>query len=200
VVLGQYPAVRECVVVMREDTPGEPRLVAYVVPAGDAAAGPGELRGFLHEKLPEHMLPSAFIALPALPLTPSGKVDRHGLPAPALVRPVSGVSFVAPRTPVEEQLAAIWAEALGLEQIGIHDNFLELGGHSLLAVRVISRLQTLFQVSLPLRCLFDAPTVAKMALVLIQHLVVTVGKEEMLHLCAALEALPKDEEHPTIGE
>ncbi|HEX2092009.1 MAG TPA: amino acid adenylation domain-containing protein, partial [Longimicrobiaceae bacterium] len=158
-VLGRHPSLREAVVVVREDVPGEKRLVAYVVAAEGVEAPAGvELREHLRENLPEYMVPAAFVALEALPLMAHGKVDRRSLPAPA----VAG-GHVAPRTPAEEMVAGIWAEVLGVERVGAHDDFLELGGHSLLATRVVSRLREAFGVELPLRALFEASTVAGMA-------------------------------------
>ncbi|WP_258551447.1 phosphopantetheine-binding protein, partial [Nostoc sp. ATCC 53789] len=109
------------------------------------------------------MIPSAFVLLESFPLAPSGKVDRRALPAPDLTQLQSEGDFVAPSTPVEEMLAGIWAEVLGIEKIGIHDNFFELGGHSLLATRVISKLRQVFQVELPLRSLFEKSTVGQLA-------------------------------------
>ncbi len=140
--------------VAREDTPGHRRLVAYAT--GEVNAG--ELREMLRESLPDYMVPSAFVILGALPLTANGKVDRRALPAPE--RPVEEGSYLAPRTPVEGVLAGIWSEVLGLEQVGALDNFFVLGGHSLLATRMISRLRNAFRVELPLRDLFEDPTVA----------------------------------------
>jgi amino acid adenylation domain-containing protein len=161
--LTQHSAVRASVVVVREDEPGSKRLVAYVVPHPEQALTITELRRFLKDKLPEYMMPSAFMILEALPLTPNGKVNRQALPAPELARPELEKSFAEPRTPIEEVLAAIWIDILRLEQVGIHDNFFELGGHSLLATQVISRLRKVFQVELPLRCLFESPTIAELA-------------------------------------
>src|SRR5262249_15068761 len=120
-------------------------------------------RRFLQTTLPDYMLPAAFVVLDALPLTPSGKVDHQALPAPDQARPAWFEPFVAPRTPTEELLAGIWASVLGIEAVGIHDNFFALGGHSLLALQVLSRLRRLFQVEVPLRALFEAPTVAGLA-------------------------------------
>jgi amino acid adenylation domain-containing protein len=149
--------VLQAVVVAREDQPGDKRLVAYV--AGDAdAAG---LREHLRGQLPEYMIPSAFVALEALPLTPSGKVDRKALPAPLQER--SGEALQAPRTPEEELIAGIWAEVLRVEHIGVRDDFFALGGHSLLATQVLSRLRDTFQVELPLRKLFEAPVLEGLA-------------------------------------
>ena len=162
-VLGRCPAVQDSVVLAREDVPGEKRLVAYVVPEQEQIPTVSELYGFLQANLPAYMVPSAFVLLDALPLMPSGKVDRRALPAPEQVRPELGEAFKAPRTPVEEVLAGIWADVLGLEQVGIHDNFFELGGHSLLAMQIISRVCRTFKVELPLRALFATPTVAGLA-------------------------------------
>lgn len=122
-----------------------------------------QLRSFLQEKLPEYMVPSAFVLLEALPLSPNGKVDRRALPVPDQARPELDEPFVAPRNPLEEVVAGVWAEILGVERVGIHDHFLELGGHSLLATQIMSRLQDIFPLELPLRYLFESPTVAQLA-------------------------------------
>ncbi|NOK13568.1 amino acid adenylation domain-containing protein, partial [Corallococcus exercitus] len=156
-------AVSEAVVLARQDVPGDRRLVAYVVAREDETVDATALRRYLEDKLPEHMVPSAFVVLDAMPLTPNGKVDRKALPAPDAVRSEQGPTYVAPRTPVEETLAATWRELLGVSQVGIHDDFLELGGHSLLATQAISRIRAAFGVELPLRALFEAPTVAALA-------------------------------------
>ena len=158
-VLRQHAAVREVVVMSRGEKPAEQHLVAYVVPAQQAPTI-SELNGFLRHKLPDYMVPSIFVFLDTLPLTSNGKIDRRNLPDPDGRRPEQESSFVAPRTPVEELLAQIWAEVLKIEQVGIHDNFFELGGHSLLLTQVASRIQQAFLVLLPLRILFDAPTIA----------------------------------------
>jgi amino acid adenylation domain-containing protein len=150
--LAALPGVREAAVVARED-----RLVAYV--AGEVAAE--ELRRSLRERLPDSMVPASFVTLAALPLTPNGKVDRKALPAPEQQR--TGEGWLAPGTPVEEILAGIWAELLGLERVGAADHFFDLGGHSLLATRVISRLRNAFEIEMPLRDLFEAPTLAGLA-------------------------------------
>jgi amino acid adenylation domain-containing protein len=188
-VLGGHPAVREAVVVVREDVPGDMRLVAYVVPDQEPAPTSREWRAFLQAKLPDYMIPSAFIRLDILPLTPNGKVDRRALPAPDQARPALEDAFVAPRTPVEEGLARIWSQVLGLEQVGVHDNFFELGGHSLLATRVISRLRDTFHVELPLRSLFEAPTVAGLALTVARRQAEQAQEKSLTHLLAELETL-----------
>jgi amino acid adenylation domain-containing protein len=159
--LGQHPDVREVAVICREDTPGSKRLVAYVVPAGKRA-DTSSLRSFLKAKLPDYMIPAAFVMLDALPLTPNGKVDRRALPAPEK-RSELEYPKVAPCTPIEEMLASIWGNILSIDSLGIHDNFFELGGHSLLATQVISRVRDILAVSLPLRSLFEAPTIAEFA-------------------------------------
>jgi amino acid adenylation domain-containing protein len=160
-VLGAHPGVRQAVVVAREDEPGERRLVAYVVGEDGAAPAAGELRAHLKSRLPEYMVPSAFVPVAALPLTPSGKIDRKALLAPE-VRPDVG-AYVAPRTPTEEVLCGIWCELLKLDRVGVNDNFFELGGHSLLAMRVIAYVRRAFGVELPLRMLFDVQTVSQLS-------------------------------------
>ena len=162
-VLNQHAAVRDAVVLVREDEPGDKRLVAYVVAArNEAAPTDSELRSFLKEKLPEYMVPSAYVVVDEIPLTPNGKVDRRALPAPSEARPELEGVYVAPRTELEEAVAGIWAEVLKVEQVGIHDNFFELGGHSLLVTQVVSRVRKSLQVELPLRSLFESPTVAEL--------------------------------------
>jgi amino acid adenylation domain-containing protein len=156
-----HPQVSEAVVLAREDPPGNKRLVGYVV--SRERAGIGDLRNFLSHKLPDYMVPSAFVFMESLPLTSNGKIDRGALPVPEQVRPELESAFVAPRTPTERALAKTWAEILKLERIGIGDNFFELGGHSLLATQVISRVRDAFEIELPLRSLFENPTVAGLA-------------------------------------
>ncbi|MEG4496904.1 amino acid adenylation domain-containing protein [Microcoleus sp. F10-C6] len=162
-VLNQHPGVSAIAVLAREDEAGNKRLVAYIVPDYKRPPTVTELRNFLKQKLPEYTIPSAFVMLSTLPLTPNGKVDRRALPAPDTARPELEKAFVAPRTPVEEVLAAIWLDILGLDQLGIYDSFFELGGHSLLATQVISRLRSAFQVDVAMRWLFESPTVASLS-------------------------------------
>ena len=161
-VLAQHPDIGAVAVVVREDEPGDKHLVAYVVPKTKDAAGAtsSELRHYLQEKLPAYMIPSVFVTLDAMQLTSSGKVDRRALPAPDRSRPELQDGYVSPRSPIEETLAAIWAEVLGVERIGVHDNFFELGGHSIRATRVISQVGRVFKIDLPLRRLFESPTIA----------------------------------------
>ncbi|NTX06686.1 non-ribosomal peptide synthetase, partial [Myxococcus sp. CA040A] len=156
-----HPSVRDAVVLVREDSPGDQRLVAYVT--GDAEPLTAELlKTHLQPRLPEYMVPSAFTHLGVLPLSPSGKVDRKALPAPDAPVAQPG-RYVAPRTPLEETLATLFAQVLGIERIGIHDGFFEMGGHSLLATQVVVRVRGALGLELPLRTLFEAPTVAALA-------------------------------------
>jgi len=154
--LVRHGDVAQAAVIAREDGPGGKRLVGYVVPAGAAVPDAAALRAHLGQSLPEHMVPSAFVVLERLPLTPNGKLDRRALPAPEAR--VGAVRRVA-RTPQEEILCALFAEVLGLERVGIDDNFFALGGHSLLATRLISRIRSTLDVELAIRSLFEAPTV-----------------------------------------
>jgi acyl-coenzyme A synthetase/AMP-(fatty) acid ligase/acyl carrier protein len=162
-VLGQHPGVREAVVLAHEFAPGDKRLVAYVAAEPGAEPGVSELRNFAARKLPEYMVPGGFVVLERLPLTPNGKVDRRALPAPEQTRPDLSQTFVAPRTELEEVLALVWCEVLGLDRAGVHDDFFELGGHSLLATRLVARVNDAFETALPLRAVFECPTVAAFA-------------------------------------
>jgi len=157
--------ITEAVVMALENEPGETALVAYVVPEPGKAPTARELRSLLNEKLPQHMVPQSFVMLGALPLTPNGKVDRRALPAPDLLGSRAEDDYVAPRDPLEEQLAKIWGQVLGLdpEHVGVHDNFFELGGHSLVATRVVSRVREVFEVELAVLSLFEEPTIAGLA-------------------------------------
>ncbi|RKG94218.1 amino acid adenylation domain-containing protein, partial [Corallococcus sp. CA053C] len=158
--LQSHPTVRTATVLVREDVPGDQRLVAYVVPESPCDAS--ELRTFLQQKLPEYMVPSAFVALAAFPLTPNGKVDRKALPAPE-ASAARSEDYVAPTTATERRLAELWAQVLRVERIGRQDHFFELGGHSLLATQVVSRVRSAFGVELPLRALFEAPVLEQLA-------------------------------------
>jgi len=159
-VLAAQPGVRQAIVTARRGESEDVRILAYLV---GASMPHDELRAALRKKLPEYMLPSAFVFLKNLPLTPNGKVDRAALPEPEDVRAGVQSEFLAPRTPVEEKLAGLWAGLLKLKTIGVYDNFFELGGHSLLATQVVSRMRKEFQVEITLVSLFESPTVAAMA-------------------------------------
>jgi acyl carrier protein len=163
-VLQEYPEVRESLVVTREDTPGDKRLVAYVVAdPEDKVTLVAELRSWLRERLPEYFMPALFVVLEKLPLTPNGKIDRRALPAPEYVPQLVEETLILPRTPEEERVAEIWADVLDIKPIGMEANFFDLGGHSLLATRIITRIREAFSVNLPLRVMFDSPTIAAVA-------------------------------------
>lgn len=189
--LAAHALVERAVVVVQDDEPLSQRLVAYVVAHTGLDPDREQLRGFLEEKLPEYMLPSAFVFLDRLPLTPNGKIDRQALPRVEDARAGIGGGFEAPRTAVEELLAGMWAELLNVEKVGIHDNFFELGGHSLLAIRMNSRLQSAFQVEVPLDKLFEYPTVAALS-GLVDSLVKS-GRQETEE---AIQAMPRDGDLP----
>jgi acyl carrier protein len=160
--LAQHPAVREAAVIAREDVPGELQIVAYVVPVQEPGPAIRELRRFLEKQLPMAMVPTIFVMLATLPLTSSGKVDRRALAISDSVMPAPDDLYVAPQTPIEEQVAAIWCDVLGLERVGMHDNFFELGGHSLLAMQLLWRIRDATCVEVSLVSFFEMPTVAGM--------------------------------------
>jgi len=158
--LSQHPNLLSVAVVLREDIPSQKSLVAYAIPLQEPAPTFSELRHFLKEQLPDYMVPSAFVILECLPVTPNGKVDRKSLPAPDLNSLIQKADFVVPRTPTEELLASIWAKVLGVDKVSINDNFFESGGHSLLATQLLSKVSHTFGLNLPLSKLFESPTVA----------------------------------------
>jgi amino acid adenylation domain-containing protein len=162
--LARHPGVREAAVAARGDGSGELSLAAYVVVRAGADGNiVGELRRWLQGVLPDYMVPSAYVSLEALPLTPNGKVDRQALPDPGRSRLADSAPFVPPHGRAEEMVAASWSAVLGLDRIAAHDNFFQLGGHSLLATQVVARLRNEFDVEIPLRALFESPTVAGLA-------------------------------------
>jgi amino acid adenylation domain-containing protein len=185
--------IRECVVSLREDAPGDRRLVAYVVFDGERNAG--ELRHGLKGRLPDYMIPSTFVVLDALPLTPNGKVDRGRLPAPDGAAQVGADRpYVAPRTHVEEALAGIWAAALGVERVGVHDDFFQLGGHSLTAVLVVSRVRAALRMEIPLKVFVDeAPTVEKLATLVEISQIEQASEQELSSMLEDLNQLSEDE-------
>jgi amino acid adenylation domain-containing protein/non-ribosomal peptide synthase protein (TIGR01720 family) len=161
--LNQHSDVQQAVAIAREDIPGDKRLVAYIVPHQKIDLSVTTLKHFLQEKLPHYMVPAAFVILESLPLTPNGKVDRRNLPSCDRTRPDLEEIFIAPRNPIEEKLALIWAELLALEQMGINDNFFYLGGHSLIATQMLSRVREVFQVELFFNQIFANPTIGSLA-------------------------------------
>jgi amino acid adenylation domain-containing protein len=158
-ILRTHPAVRDAVAHVREDVPGDKRLVAYTLAESTQQPTSDHLRAFLKQQLPDFMIPTAFVPLQSLPISPNGKLDRQALPAPDGTRPDLERFYVAPTTPVEETLVSIWREVLAIDRVGIEDDFFGLGGHSLLATRVVSRVRAQLGVELPLRALFEQPTV-----------------------------------------
>ncbi len=162
-VLGQYAGVRATAVTSHTGENGHKRLIAYIVPAEDPAPTAADLRRFLQQKLPDYMIPAAFVTMAEMPLLPNGKINRRALPPPDAAIPDLQEQYVAPRTPQEKIVAAIWEQVLQVERVGIHDNYFELGGHSLLATQIVSRIREAARVELPIRTLFDMPTVAQLA-------------------------------------
>jgi acyl carrier protein len=187
----ELPAVAEAVVIPQEFHERDTRLVAYLVPAKDSGIAVNEVRHFLQAKLPGYMVPSTFVQLHALPLTPTGKIDRRALPSPNQARPMLEEPFVAPRTPIEQQVAASWADLLGLERVGIHDNFFELGGHSLLATQLISRLREVLHVEVSLPSFFETPTVTGLA-----NSIETALQWEQGQQAAAIMPVPREQALP----
>jgi acyl carrier protein len=163
-ILGSLAWVRDVAVLAREDIPGEKRLVAYMVASEEDRLPVAEVKTFLRSRLPEFMVPSHFVFLDSFPLTSNNKVDRRALPPPEGGMGVREVEFVAPRNEQEQQLAKIVSDLLSIEQVGVYDNFFDLGGHSLLATQFISRVRDTFGTEMPLRVLFEKPTVAELAM------------------------------------
>jgi len=185
-VLRKHDTVREAVIIAKQTT-GEQRLCAYVVPASEQAINPQKLRAYLATLLPEYMMPSLFVSLDGLPLTPSGKLDRRALAAQDSTPLAASRPFVAPRTPTEEALAKIWTSLLGVKQVGIHDNFFELGGHSLLATQVVSRVRENLRVEIPLRRIFEEPTIEQLALSIVMESLQTKDEQDLERLLTQLE-------------
>lgn len=187
--LVRLDSVKSAVVHAQADNAGGQHLVAYIVPGASGIPTVSELRGALIQTLPDYMLPSAFVFLDALPLLPSGKVDRRALPASNHARPALNTSYVAPRTPIESELARIWAGMLNLQDVGIHDPFLDLGGDSLLATRILTRVVETFRVELSIQSLLEAPTVAEMAKLIGLRQAVQSDPATVSRLLAEVESL-----------
>ncbi len=193
--LAQHGAVRECAVVLRDEE-GDRRLIAYLSTRADSDLSTEELRRQLRERLPDYMVPSAFVVLDELPLTPNGKVDRAALPDPGGPSRQSAETYVAPSTPIETVLADMWAEVLDVERVGVHDNFFDLGGHSLLATQLVSRVRNTLQLELPVALLFEAPTVAQLAERILEHEPVPGQTAKIAELITQVQSLDdSDVEH-----
>jgi acyl carrier protein len=162
------------------------KLVAYVVTRNGAPDTVAQLRDYLKGRAPAYMVPDTFVPLDSLPLTTNGKIDRRRLSELSKTDRTSDDNFVAPRTQLEEELAGLWAEILKVERVGINDNFFNLGGHSLLATRLIFQLREHFHVDLPLRALFEAPTIATLAPVIVQSQIEQINSEDMAQVLSAL--------------
>ncbi len=195
-VLGLSDEVAQAVVICREDRPGDKRLVAYLIASSGVSTDGGidvaALRALARERLPEYMMPSAFVCLERLPLTPNGKVDRRALPAPD-AEAFAVAEYAAPRSTEEETLAALWAEVLGLPRIGIYDNFFDLGGHSLLATQLVTRMQNALGADITLRMMFEAPTVAGFAELLMVQRMQSLDQDDLDGMLQQLEGLSEED-------
>jgi amino acid adenylation domain-containing protein len=192
-VLSAHPQVRQAVTICREDRPGDKRLVAYLTAAeGVAEIDLAALRAQARQHLPDYMMPSAIVVMDAFPLTPNGKVDRRALPVPDADE-IALDAYVAPRNAEEEQLAALWADILGLPKVGIHDNFFNLGGHSLLATQLVARMQKAIGGDIALRMLFEAPTIAEFAELLLSKRMQSVDADALASMLQELEGLSEED-------
>src|SRR5215213_4860732 len=190
--LAEHPGVVEAVIVPRELASGDKQLVAYVVPNADAPPAI-DLREFLRGKLPDYMVPAHVLFLDSLPLTSTGKLDRSRLPKPEISRPSRTEEVVGPRSPLEENITAIWQEVLGLPNLGVHDNFFDLGGHSLLATQIISRMRTQYGIEVPLRRLFEEPTIEGLARAVVRSQLEQASDPAVTALLGDLEQLSEEE-------
>jgi amino acid adenylation domain-containing protein len=193
-------SIKEALVVGRKDQSDEARLVAYIVPTCRPAPTVSAFRRILSAKLPNYMIPSAFVCLEGLPLSPNGKLDRRALPDPERCRPNLDTPFIAPRTSVETELAQIWAKVLSVEQVGIHDRFFDVGGHSLNATQVVSQVIKQFQIEVPLQSLFESPTVAEMAAVITEHQARKVAKPELEQILVELESISEEKARQILAD
>ncbi|MFN7555831.1 non-ribosomal peptide synthetase [Microcystis sp.] len=191
-VLTNYSEIREAIVTIREDVPGNKSLVAYLVPQNYQLVA-RDVRSYLSQKLPNYMIPNAFVFLDKFPLTANGKINRLGLPAADISQQNFGVEFVAPRTSTERELVTIWTEVLQLTKVGIYDNFFELGGHSLLATQLISRLKETFEIEFPFRYLFENPTISQLANKVVNQQIEQVKSDELVQILGEIDELSEDE-------
>jgi amino acid adenylation domain-containing protein len=188
-----HPAVAEAAVVTRPGESGEARLLAYLTVRTRPGPGVSELQRFLRQALPDYMIPSAFVMLESMPLSATGKIDRHALPEPGRARPRLDSPFVVPSTPIEKELAEIWTEVLSLDEVGTQDNFFDLGGHSLAAARVVSRIIPSFHVDLPVQSLFETPTIEAMGAVIERSLAEPLPDATLARMLTELESLSEEE-------
>ncbi len=192
--------VHEAVVMARADGNGHQHLIAYIHFDQDAELSVGELREAVEDGLPDYMMPSTFVILDQLPYLPNGKVDLKSLPIPDKARPHLDAPMVSPRTPIEQRLSEIWSEALDIKDVGVNDSFHELGGHSLAASQVVSRVIKSFRVELPLKSLFESPTVADMAVVITQSQAKRADEQEIGRMLAELESLTEEQARQFLGD
>jgi acyl-coenzyme A synthetase/AMP-(fatty) acid ligase/acyl carrier protein len=194
-----HPEIKNAAVIPSEQESGETILVAYIVPHRDSTPPVEKLIDFLKQKLPSYMIPAAFIFMESLPLT-NGKLNRRALPKPDRKRPDLNTPYVAPVQEFELKVAKIWEAVLEVRPVGIHDNFFDLGGHSLAATRVVSRVMEQFQLEIPLQALFQSPTVAEMAGVIVEYRYRKLGKNELENLLNDLESLSDEEAKRLVSE
>jgi amino acid adenylation domain-containing protein len=197
-VLVSHPAIRECYVIPQISSAGEVRLVAYFTTGGSSVPSATDLRLFLKATLAEYMMPSAFVPLESIPLTAAGKLDRAALPGVPSRRALN-TTFVAPRSPTEEMLAKIWSEVLGIDQIGVHDDFFDLGGHSLAATRIVAQVIRAFEVNVPMKALFDAPSIAEMAGIITVNQISALNDSEVSEMLRRLEEISEGEARQLIA-
>ena len=191
--LSEFPAISAVATSVHNDLHDEKMLVAHYTTSEKDPLAVADVKTFLRTKLPEYMIPSHLVMLDAMPLTPNGKIDRKALPAPEAQRPDLGESYEAPRTPLEETIVSTWNDVLGLEKIGVHDNFFDLGGHSLQATRVIARLRTPLQLDVPLRLFFENPTVAELAIAITELQASSENDDDIMKMIEELEGLSEEE-------
>ena len=194
-VLAQHPNIQQSAIVVHERGPEEKILVAYVVQKTSASFLPlAEFRQFLRQRLPDHMVPGFFVSLRELPLTPNGKLDRKALPAPDIAHLQKAQAYVAPRNGAEQALVDIWKKLLSLDGIGVNDDFFDLGGHSLSATRLVSHIRKEFDVEIPLRVIFETPTIEGLARQISESQASSADMNEMEQLLTEVESLPEGAE------
>jgi acyl-coenzyme A synthetase/AMP-(fatty) acid ligase/acyl carrier protein len=198
--LVEHSEVKEAAVIAKKTQSGDWTLIAYLLPKAFPPPTTTNLRTFFKNRLPDYMIPSTFITLEKMPVTSTGKINRRELPQPGNSRPELGISYAAPRTSVETELERIWASVLYLNHVGINDNFFDLGGHSLAASRVISRVIQTFQLELPIKALFDAPSVAEMAAIITQHQAKRASDTELAQMLREVEAMTEEEAQRRVDE